>query len=523
MNKTMFFKTLAITGLSIIFCSCTDDSFKEIESDLLGNPNYDTGVYTATVSINNVKEKATQANGLGGYLLGQYTQEPFGTKKASIIAQVTLPSENPTFGANSQATEIKNKSQEEETVTEVYLYIPFFNPNSFSKNFSYTKDAEYVLDSIYGDSKASFQVDVKELTYFLRDIDENLKNQVYYSDLNVNNHLGVSLIKENKSYTISRKAIIRNKLGNSNDKETDNVGDVLAPGIRIDLKPDFFQQKILNKEGSNELSNQNVFKNYFRGIAISVDNLSADLMMLLNMANAKIELVYTYKSSSDKDKKDKKNTNRYEMNVNGITVNLFNNSQEAINLDSNPNDVSRVFLSGSQGRTAEFKLFTETELAEIRKKDVLITDASLFLYVDESVTYNKEPERIFIYNAKTGAILADYLHDPTASLPSSNDAQTVHLGKLQKKNGKGVYYQLRITNHILNIIKNKAENVPLGIAVASNVKNSFSAKYLNSSNENKFIPMNSLSTPLSTVIYGNSSSIDKDKRLQLKINYTKLK
>ncbi|MFK8303425.1 DUF4270 domain-containing protein [Capnocytophaga stomatis] len=521
MNKTIRFKTLAIAGLSTIFCACSDDSFKEIESDLLGNPNYDTGVYTATVSVNNVKEKAVQASRLGGYLLGSYTQEPFGTKKASIIAQVLLPSENPTFGANSQLTETANKSQEEETVTEVYLYIPFFNPNSFSDKVSYLKDTEYVLDSIYGDSKASFQVDVKELNYFLRDIDENLNNQVYYSDLNVDSHLGASLIKESTKYTISSKPITRSKSGSSaDDKDTNNTEEVLAPGIRIALKTDFFQQKIIDKEGSNELANQNVFKNYFRGIAISADNLSADLMMLLNMAKAKIELVYTYKSSSEKDKKI---TSRYEMNLNGITVNLLNNSEETINADSNPNDVSRIFLSGSQGRTAEFKLFTDAELAEIRKKDVLITDASLFLYVDQSVAYNKEPERIFIYNAKTGAVLADYLHDPTTSSPLPDNAQIVHLGKLQKKDGKGVYYQLRITNHILNVVKNNAENVPLGVAIASNVKNNSSAKYLNSSNEKKFIPMNSLSTPLSTVIYGNSPNIDKDKRLQLKINYTKLK
>lgn len=519
MNKTKYFKILAFTGLSVIFHACSDDSFKEIESDLLKNPNYNTDVYTATVSINNVKEKAVQTNGLGGYLLGQYTQNPFGTKKASIIAQATLPSANPIFGSNSQANEDTNKKQENETVTEAFLYIPFFNRNSFVKNPTYIKDTQYILDSIYGDSKASFEIDVRELNYFLRDIDENLNNQIYYSDLNVSDYLGTSLVKD-KKYTISDKSITRKKLDESKSNSKDVPDDILAPGIRIALNPEFFQKKILDKESSQELTNQNVFRNYFRGVAISADNFSTDLMMLLDMSKAKIELVYTYKSAPDKAENDLKE--RYEMPLNGITVNLFDNSGETIDENTNPNDVSRVFLSGSQGRIAELNLFTDAELAEIRQKNVLITDASLFLHVDESITYNKKPERIYIYNTKTGSVLADYRHDPTGSSPSPTNAYLVHFGKLQTKNGS-TYYQLNITNHILDVVKNKGENVTLGIAVASNVKNNSVVKYLNSSNEKKTIPTNTLTTPLSTVIYGNSSTIDGNKRLQLKINYTKPK
>lgn len=76
---------------------------------------------------------------------------------------------------------------------------------------------------------------------------------------------------------------------------------------------------------------------------------------------------------------------------------------------------------------------------------------------------------------------------------------------------------------MLNIVKNNAENVPLGIAIASDVRVINSAHYLNTSNEKKNIPMTTLATPLSTVIYGNSKSIDEGKRLKLRISYTKSK
>lgn len=521
MNKIKRFGTLAFIGVAMFFQACADDSFKEIESDLLGNPNYTTGVYTATVSINNIKEKSVQTNGLSGYLLGQYTQEPFGTKKANIIAQVVLPSVNPTFGANSQATEDSKNTPEKETVTEAYLYIPFFNPSSSSSNVTYTTDTEYTLDSIYGKSTASFSIDVKELNYFLRDIDANLNSQAYYSDLDVSSHLGTTLASVN-GYTINKKSITRHQFDNptTTENESTQVQDVLAPGIRISLDPDFFQSKIIDKEGSNELSNLNVFKEYFRGISITADNFSEDLMMLLNTEKAKIEVVYTYESTVNNEVKKYKT--RYEMNVNGITVNLFNNSGETVTTQTDASNVSRIFLSGGQGYTAEFNLFSDAELAEIKQKNLLITDASLFLYVDQSVSYTTEPERIFIYNAKTGAILADYGYDPTGgTLTPAANAILVHLGKLQKENGKGTYYRLRITNHIINIIKNSAENVPLGIAIASNVKNTSLSSYLNISDVKKQLPATSLATPLSTIIYGNSPSVEEGKRLQLKINYTK--
>ncbi len=522
MNKIKRFGTLAIIGLALISQSCADDSFKEIESDLLGNPNYETGVYTATVSISNVREKAIQTNGLGGYLLGQYTQEPFGTKKTSIIAQVTLASVNATFGASSQSSENTNNTQENETVTEAYLYIPFFNSYSSSSAASYVTNTEYTLDSIYGKSSASFKLKINELNYFLRDIDEDLDSQIYYSNLDVSGYLG-TLLAEKSDAVISNKSITRYKLDDprTTENESTTVNDILAPGIRIPLDATFFQTKILDKEGSSELSNATTFKNYFRGISVVADNFSEDLMMLLNMANAKIEIVYTYDVKVDNT--THKVPTRYELNLGGITANLFDNSGENITVDTDTSNVSRVFLSGGQGYTTTFNLFTDAELAEIKAKNVLVSDASLFLYVDQSVTYGKEPDRIYVFNTKTGGILADYQYDPTTRATVAANAMSHHLGKLQKENGKGSYYRIRLTNHVLNVIKNDAENVPIGVVVASNVKNTSAVSYLNSTDEEKYIPMNTVTTPLSTVIYGNSSSVDADKRLVLKINYTKSK
>ena len=103
---------LFLTVFGVLASACTNDSFNEIDGALLKDPNFNTGTFTATISVANIKEDAIQTNGLGGYLLGQYTQAPFGTKSATIIAQVGLTSVNPTFGSYSQANEDKNNKQE---------------------------------------------------------------------------------------------------------------------------------------------------------------------------------------------------------------------------------------------------------------------------------------------------------------------------------------------------------------------------------------------------------------------------
>lgn len=506
-QKILFFATIVT-----LFSACSSNDFNEIDGGLLKNPNFDTNVFTATIQVNQVKESAVQTNGLGGYLLGQYSQVPFGTKSATIVAQVTLPAVNPTFGTKTQANENKDNKQEKEKVTEAYLYIPFFNPNSSNSKATYKKDGEYTLDSLYGHKNASFNIDVKELNYYLSDIDTDLNAKVYYSNnTDLTNNLGASIVSGTTtatSYTISNKAITRYQFDNpqTSEDESKKVQDILAPGLRIPLSTNFFQTKIINKEGSSELANANEFKKYFKGISISTSNFSKDLMMLLNMANAKIEIVYSYETSGTNSTTTETRKNRYELSLNGITVNLFNNSGESLT------DSSKIYLSGALGQTASITI-SDTDIANIKSQKLMVTDASLLLYVDNSVSYTKEPERLFIYNTQTGAVLVDYQYDPTSNADLSTYSYLYHLGKLQKENGKGAFYQLRITNHILNLVNEIGTNVPLGIVVASNVKNTNSGAYLRNTNTKGKIPSSAVVTPLGTVI----------KDVKLRISYTQPK
>lgn len=507
MNNT--YKLLFFVTILTIFTACSSDDFNEIDGALLKNPNYETNVFTATISVSQIKQTAVQTNGLEGYLLGKYTQAPFGSKSATIVAQVGLSTANPTFGSKTQAVENSENKPENEKVTNAYLYIPFFNPNSSSNNAVYSQDVEYQLDSIYGDKNASFSVEVKETNYFLSDIGTDLKSKVYYSNnTDILTNLGSSIVSATTApIAINNKAITRFQFDDpeTTADESKTVYDVLAPGLRIPLSPFFFQTKILDKEGASELATINEFKEYFKGIQISTSNLSDDVMMLLNMEKAKIQLEYSYTTYVNGSTATKTQYSRYDLSLNGITINLFNNISESLT------DSSKVYLSGALGQTVSITL-SDSEIDRIKSEKWLVTDASLFFYVDESVTYSKTPERLYIYNAQTGAVLADYQYDPTANNTTSAYSHLVHLGKLQKENGVGKYYQLRITNHILNMVTNNGANVPLAIAIGSNIKQTTAGSYKSASGEGK-IANTALATPLGVVI----------KDVKLIVNYTKVK
>lgn len=518
--------------------SCADNDFKNIESDLLGEANYLVGTYEATVKINNVVETSVKTNNLSSNLLGKYQQIPFGQKKASILSQIRLATLSPSFGSKTQATEEADNEQENETVKEVYLYIPFFSTVSSS----YLSDGKivnnYQLDSVYGNKQATFDIRVYESNYYLRDLDPTngfSVQQNYYSDLDVQSHLG-ELIAEETNYSIKETAITRYRFDNpsTDEDESQNEFDVLSPGIRIALKPSFFQSKIIDKEGSEELASTSAFVNYFRGLYIETDNFSDNLMMLLDTKKAKIEIVYSYLAKNETATNEM--TERFELNFlnnstsstgetiyTGITVNLFNRTNDAVSASSSGN-ADRIYLSGVLGHLAELTLFEDTQLETLRLQNILVTDALLKIYVDQSAGIEKNPYSLYIYNAETGEPLIDYTTDVSANASNPSLSRGIHLGRLKKDDDGNLFYEIRITKHIANLLSNnQATNFKLGLGVASNVNIVTATDYYDSANDSKKTSVTTLSNPLGTVIYGNTTNVDESKRLKLIINYAKMK
>ena len=120
-----------ILGLSMVFFSC-DKEYHAVGSELLLPTALKSKSFEAPVSSYQSKVNYYQTDGLPLAQLGKIGLEGLGTTEASITAKLAA-STNPIFGNYSHDQEedgdefIPELIDEKETVTDVYLEIPFFN------------------------------------------------------------------------------------------------------------------------------------------------------------------------------------------------------------------------------------------------------------------------------------------------------------------------------------------------------------------------------------------------------------
>jgi hypothetical protein len=221
------------------------------------------------------------------------------------------------------------------------------------------------------------------------------------------------------------------------------------------------------------------------------------------------------------------------LNLSGNSVNLFQNdylpnyTNGIVSPNTSVGD-EKLYLKGGEGSMAIINVFGTNELEQLRAKKWLINDATLTFTIDNasmSNTLTSEPNRIYLYDLNNKRQLLDYTYDGSTSSTSSKYNKFVHGGIIQKgTDGKGTKYQIKLTNHIRNLIKNDTvTNVKLGLVVSENI-NDVSNKELATpvfSGNIKRIPTSSAMSPLGTILFGTNPSVPEEKRLKFQIYYTK--
>lgn len=494
--------------LTFAVSSCQDD-INSIGSEVIGSetPN---GILDDSHSLISYSKKIdpVQTNRLPVYQLGIYNDPVYGKSSINMLSQLTLEKADPKFG-------------EEAVVDSVFVYVPYFSTATTVDSVT-----TYVTDSIYGVSPIN--ISIYESKYFLRDYDPNdgfEKPQNYYSDQGpiFESYLGQELkriedFKPNSNgYTVEE------------DETTKNLG----PGLRVKLPIEFFQEKIIDKEGTPELRNDNNFKNYLRGLYFKVDSPTDDgSMFISNMKEANITIHYSVDGSGD----DERDNKTFKLKFGGQTVNTFDNILNP-NIESalsNPDTLrgeQNLYLHGGDGIMSVVELFGEDlnnngvsdELEILRDKKWLINEANLIFYVNKELMTQgaNEPDRIIIYDLKNSDVLADYNLDPTNSANESVNAFTNHFGKLKRgSDDKGDFYKLKITGHVSNLINKDSTNVPLGIVVSHDVKLATTQKLRETQEPGiQEIPSGSVISPRGTILHGNASQ-NQERRLKLQIYYT---
>lgn len=545
MKKIVLNSALVLSVLALISC---DKDFNTIGSDVIGDDHFglerrdDFSViaYTNTTGV-------VQSNNLSSNMLGVYEDPYFGTTKASFVSQLSLASVDPDYG-------IERAIQANDSV---YLYIPYFTtqettgagiePNTFEFN------------SFYGDEDTSFDLKIFESGYFLRDFDASdpTIRQKYYSNDNlsliepnlIGSHLNNGLIvSENTNFKFSNLEIIIYKT-DGNGQYLDSSGAVtvddtkrvikerLAPGMWINLDKTFFENKIINAS-SSDLLNNNVFKEYFKGLYFQVEsNSGSNALTFLDFSKGYINIQYHSKAAETTDELKKKTV---KINLSGNTINFFQNSnsteyQNALSNSNSSTGDKLLYPKGNDGSVVFIDLFgadndnnqVPDELEMLRAEKILVNDAFLSFYVKNDG--QKNATRVFLYDATNNTPLLDYIFDSsTAADPKNN--KLLFGGILEvDEDENGVKFRIRLRSHIDKIINGDDEttnaNVRLGLSVTENINNS---AYYSVFDEVLFdsdkLPVGSIISPLGTIVYGNNileTDPDYDKKLKLEIYYTK--
>ncbi len=420
----------------------------------------------------------------------------------------------------------------------------------------------FQLDSIYLNNKrfdqstdvivtppyigASFNLKLERSTFFLRDLDPSTnfqEAQEYYSSQQFSPTFTEEVFYDGP-VSISDQEILYLETEDDPETEEDEVGTItsrLDPGIYVklnDVANMFFQENILDKEGSSELLSSSNFKEFFRGVYLSATPTADDIMMILDITGAKFDVFYTYEDIVDDAVADAQKTLEVRLVtqsnnlISGNAINTFINEgypAEITNSLDVTENAERIYLKGGAGSYAEIQLFDEVEgeaetiINQIKANNWIINEANLVFNIDTDVVPAEtiEPPRLYLYNAENN----QPVYNADTETNEADTALGIYLnydGIIEKSaDGSGLKYTVKITEHINNIIFRDSSNVRLGLAVTADIRIIGANNTMLPNGVEKDLPAASILTPLGTVIHGsNVSEANESKKLQLEIFYT---
>ncbi|MGV3460728.1 MAG: DUF4270 domain-containing protein [Flavobacterium sp.] len=536
------FKTLFVFAAGAALIASCDSEYNDIGADIIEGDIHHNGMtrYEGSVVAYDHATGGVQSNNLPLNVLGIYDNPAFGKTTAHFVTQLELASENPKFHSP--------------VIDSVYLYVPYFS--TLESTDGTTGDSTYELDSIYGNQDAEMTLKIYRNGYFLRNTDpgsETTEAQKYYSSelFAANGVHATSTIQsplvEINNFKFSDDEVLRIATVNGAPKTIERFG----PGIYTLLDNATFQNALMGPAAQNKLTNNNLFKEYFRGLYFNItQNGSSGAMANTRFSEGRIVIIYkdytlntdgvTFDTESDKVRKT------ITLNMKGNAVNFFENApasgfQAGIASSNVALGDSRLYLKGGDGSMGVIKILNNEDIATLTADRVLINEANLIFYVDQTkMGASPNPLRLYLYDLENNAPLFDYYADATTNSFNSKYDKAVFGGLLSKgilNEQQVVRYKIRITNHVKNIIaairdgeENALEkNVPLGLVLSENInvisnaalKTPFGAGLV----DVKTVPATSVISPLGTVLYGNrndnDNSVPEDMRLKLEIFYTK--
>ncbi|TRW22847.1 DUF4270 domain-containing protein [Flavobacterium zepuense] len=549
MNKRSLFIKIFLFSLSFVFMMSCDTDYDQLGSDVVDGDIHNNIIkFEPGIAAYDMPTGSVQSNNMEVNTLGAYNHPIFGTTVASFVSQLELGTTAPTF--------------DQPVLDSVYLYVPYHSTLAVT---AADGSSTYTLDSIYGDTTnaPTFRLSVKKNNFFLRDADASNNSTVaqkyYTSDRALIEGAGGESLLADDAGTAIEGVDFRYSAAEVHRKATPPGGTLktvenLAPGMFLNLNKSIFQTLIIDAQNSGNLANNNVFKNYFRGIYFKAEQIGDNsTMAALKFASGVITMRYRDVTRTNgtivlnDDGTIKYTYKTLLLNLKGNTINFLENTAvqpaylAAINTSTPITGDSRLYVKGGEGSAAYIDI-NPNDIESLKALNstgngILINEANLVFYVDKAAMAGgvnddiTDPLRVFLYDVNNKRPVYDYYTDVTSVNGFPKYQKYVYGGIAEydaTDNARVARYKIRITDHINNLVNKDSTNVKLGLVVTesititgnSAVKTPFNA----GTQQVQAVPAASVMHPFGTVLFGNNIPVgdpNYDKRLKLEVYYTK--
>ncbi len=505
----------ALLSLFTVIISCEED-FLDIESNVISNTKFNTNTISVDITAENSPLERIQSDNisrqLSQYLLGVYNRSDYEKIEASIVSQVSIPSglsvlDAVTYGAD---TTVVTK------IDTVFLKIPY--------QVTLNSEDKYELDSVFGDKNKPFSLNVyRSNTYInLYNPSDPSKINSYNSDdifektgSELNSQLNYPFLPNvNDTMLVVKRRLFDDTIAENDTIKLFNTTSTSLPipFARIPLNEDKFKEIFLDRYETGEFDSQAAFNDYFRGVIIEASGNEGTLTSFSFMnTNANlvpsIEIYYTNtvleSGTIPLDTISKNNS----FPLSGFKVNNFKMDDKVY-----PSN-DQIIIQGAAGSEGKIKLFNQTDVDELRSKNLLINDATLTFYINQSADTTNVPERLYLYMSD------EVLPNPNFSqiIDATSEAIFGGIGGflVRDSDGKVEKYTFKITDYISEILSGETDNsATLKLKVynptdppASGTDVAFRNKSWN---------------PKAVTLFNNLSS-DSDKKSELTISYSEKK
>jgi len=537
-KRTLAMLFVAVFGSALLYnCEPEPDSLGEqlfIDGAAEGNV---TSYPLIAYNVNNndsIRSEASrlisQVTGAGGSsslaVLGAFSEGQFGMQKASFLTQLRMSTDNFDFGktpkvdsvvfvmkpsVSSVADSIVTRPLKDENIligtenvavsTEIKTY-----PTDFNFKYGKTKLGT-------GGSHTLMHINVDEITTFLDGNTDAFK----YSNVAVST--GESLGSGILEGRVSAKTITK-----KSDNSTVFTSD---PGLRIRLNKDFFQTKILDKNGKPELMDAANFTRYFKGIRLSVTDTDGYLLQV-SPDNMEIIMYYTNEKNDNGTITRPQSTFKFSLagNVGNARIGQYEYDRtnsawgEARNSINPTTGDKKLYLQGMGGPSVLVKIPDQTinDLKALYDtKKTAIVSARIRIYTDE-VAWKNNYKRMD-NNFTLVPAVSKKVNNKDVFVPESFLADTsvgfnwIRSYDLDKNPS---YYEFTVTKTVKDIVEKAAdgttkENKPLLLNIGKFVLSDGTTRIGYRFTERAFATERG--------VFVGSDENNPERRIQLKITY----